>query len=435
MSSNNKTKFTKNHTNINNSICNHVKKTTLYLHELYREHHDVTIMRLIKYIHYNEINILNSCGNDYITGNNNYVWIEFKSLDDCEKFMRIVIFDLDEDDDMRIRALSNNCALGSWKHANKYIHDTKSNKITTLPSVRFPQSDYKFVTYILKHYCIIGMPDRDDDHVSDDDSYENFGENDYSIHDINNTYLQYPIINNNTYNNKRYVKLKVFSDYDDTHDSRNQIYSRYRKEQNSRECLIKDISFLIRNISIDEEMGENILHELKYIISPKGESKHDTIPVFYSALNKHIDIDKNIAPLLEYIWKNDIMTNNSCENSFPKDHIWISFDSTEDLEKFLNIVFRDIEEDADFYKRGFNPMNVKNSWYYRSWFDWSCGNIPYKDVCAYISLRFPKSDYDIVLNNLKSYYEKIISYSNNAITSDYGSDYGSDSNADDTSSE
>ena len=43
----------------------------------------------------------------------------------------------------------------------------------------------------------------------------------------------------------------------------------------------------------------------------------------------------------------------SCENNVPRDYIWILFETTNDLELFLQIVFEDLKSGDDFYDRGF----------------------------------------------------------------------------------
>ena len=53
--------------------------------------------------------------------------------------------------------------------------------------------------------------------------------------------------------------------------------------------------------------------------------------------DQHADIDKEIVPLIREIWRADIVTLQSCQDS-PPGWIWLEFASSFDVEKFLDII-------------------------------------------------------------------------------------------------
>ena len=63
---------------------------------------------------------------------------------------------------------------------------------------------------------------------------------------------------------------------------------------------------------------------------------HKTRLVQYGKMSA--EIDENIADLILLCWKHGIKTIMSCENNVPKNWVWINFEFTEDLEKFVSIV-------------------------------------------------------------------------------------------------
>jgi hypothetical protein len=62
---------------------------------------------------------------------------------------------------------------------------------------------------------------------------------------------------------------------------------------------------------------------------------HRTIHI--SLGDQQADVDKEIAPMVKEMWRADITTSQSCQDS-PPGWIWLEFPSNYDLESFLNIV-------------------------------------------------------------------------------------------------
>lgn len=148
------------------------------------------------------------------------------------------------------------------------------------------------------------------------------------------------------------------------------------------------------------------------------KEEHKKVSLFNPFLENHLDIDKNIAELIECLWKLDIKTTNSCENNVPVDYVWIKFFSGVDAETFLEIIGKHIYkdkadkyEDDDLYQRIKRSTNERpNQWLY------SCELVDYSESIINddvvmdnefggffisISVRFPQKDYPVVLNALK----------------------------------
>lgn len=154
-----------------------------------------------------------------------------------------------------------------------------------------------------------------------------------------------------------------------------------------------------------------ILHEIKKAESysdtysvmfrekKSDKDKHTTLNLYYKVTDKMIDIDENIADLIQEIWKADIKTENSCESNVPADYIWIQFSDNDSLIKFIDIVSTNIEKGDLFYRMlcsiGIDAWDIKRN-FYRS------NNVLEENY----SIRFPKKDYDYVLGKMKEYNQK-----------------------------
>lgn len=137
--------------------------------------------------------------------------------------------------------------------------------------------------------------------------------------------------------------------------------------------------------------------------------------------DREADIDKAIAPLIEELWKADIDTVMSCQENEPG-IIWIEFAETYDAERFLNIVGH-VEEGIDtLYNRISMTWFDDNSEMSAPYWDYSIS----VDDCAQDndgetvewdedaprfhlspSIRFPQSDYDVVLRRMRRHNAKV----------------------------
>ncbi len=144
-----------------------------------------------------------------------------------------------------------------------------------------------------------------------------------------------------------------------------------------------------------------IIEEYEYILNNSEENHfiaHETIKLKYN--NQYIDIDKKIAPLITEIWKAGFKTNNSCQNNVPRGYIWISFNDSIDMKKFINIIFQGKNNKEDIIVRGLDsPCYTPNSWKYKI----DIYNLyePVDNIFVNCSIRFPFTD-------LKYVYKKIL---------------------------
>jgi hypothetical protein len=165
----------------------------------------------------------------------------------------------------------------------------------------------------------------------------------------------------------------------------------------------QNLDILLKKINIEIE-------KIKWSSSKKN--KHKTIKVKHPDGDER-DIDKNIAELIDCLWKLDIMTFNSCQNNYINGYIWIEFSSYEDLMLFMNLVIVNtdpINHHRILYGRHhedkvwFHKINYVDSTIYDDNEDSSSFS---SDDTIYLlppgfSVRFPKTDYKMILNIMKN---------------------------------
>ncbi len=124
-----------------------------------------------------------------------------------------------------------------------------------------------------------------------------------------------------------------------------------------------------------------------------------------------VEIDKNIAPLIAECWKNDCFTFNSCEDNIPEGTIWIEFDIVGGMQ-FLDIItdYLLLQENNDDL---FGLMNrISHEWVFddeekNKKLDSSSWKYAFhvnkeKHIVLYtLSIRFPREDYNAIMNILK----------------------------------
>jgi hypothetical protein len=133
------------------------------------------------------------------------------------------------------------------------------------------------------------------------------------------------------------------------------------------------------------------------------------------------DIDEEIAPLIEEIWKADIDTANSCQENKPG-IVWIEFLSADDAASFLNIVAEYEEEIDSLYNRirhGWDSISGRLSapfWEYtihpqdfalqQEVDEEDCVDEWHEGIADFffsVSIRFPRSDVPTLLERLRRY--------------------------------
>jgi hypothetical protein len=137
---------------------------------------------------------------------------------------------------------------------------------------------------------------------------------------------------------------------------------------------------------------------------------------------REAEIDEAIAPLIRELWKADIETRHSCQESLPG-ITWISFATAYDAEKFLDIVAEYDEDPHSLYGRITGrwhcPGRVAPIWEYDAYaHDCNLVEEPineneveewHEGAPAFvfsIAVRFPRSDYPEVLAKMVQHNER-----------------------------
>lgn len=130
------------------------------------------------------------------------------------------------------------------------------------------------------------------------------------------------------------------------------------------------------------------------------------------------DVDEAIAPLIKEIWTAGIDIDLSCQEDQPG-IIWIHFMTLDDGIRFLNIVVRYQQESEGIYNRVLGHWKRDSAvprWTFQVFpFDanleeeWHEGDLVPEyhpgqpDFYFSISIRFPQTDYPVLLQRMKEY--------------------------------
>jgi len=152
-----------------------------------------------------------------------------------------------------------------------------------------------------------------------------------------------------------------------------------------------------------------------------SQSKHKTVRVQIGSFEA--DIDAEIAPLIEEMWKAGIATMNSCQENEPE-IVWLEFLTAIDAADFLDIVAGSYSDEPDsLYNRirlewETETGPVKGAWRYDlNPADMSVdqrllgdGSIDEKqigppDFIFHVSIRFPCSDVTALVQRLEAFNE------------------------------
>ena len=151
------------------------------------------------------------------------------------------------------------------------------------------------------------------------------------------------------------------------------------------------------------------------------KGKHKMVRVQVGS--READIDEEIAPLIEEIWRADLGTVNSCQDN-PPGIVWIEFEIAFQAAEFLDIVAGPYSEEFDslynrirlMWERTTGP--VEGAWQY----DIRPSDMSV-DMCVVddeyieekptgppefvfeVSIRFPRSDLPILLERLRAFNE------------------------------
>jgi hypothetical protein len=140
-------------------------------------------------------------------------------------------------------------------------------------------------------------------------------------------------------------------------------------------------------------------------------------------------IDEAIVPLIQAMWEAGIKTYQSCQD-MPSGYVWIQFESSHDVEKFLNIIAKYETVSASLYTRmqhGYNswPVPQVGQWQYVVVADdlWADevdakngdGQETYDcepEFMLLIGVHFPQTDLPEVLRRLKRFNGKVTTLAN-----------------------
>lgn len=127
------------------------------------------------------------------------------------------------------------------------------------------------------------------------------------------------------------------------------------------------------------------------------------------------DVDEELAPLVEELWKADISTVLSCQENRPG-VAWIMFDMPGDVCKFIDIVAEYDSESGSLYRR-ITGRDDEGCWEYDllpedaglceeeeggEIVEWHEGQVAFY---FNTSVRFPRTDLPILLDRLKRHNE------------------------------
>lgn len=116
-----------------------------------------------------------------------------------------------------------------------------------------------------------------------------------------------------------------------------------------------------------------------------------------------VDIDSNISELIELIWKCGIDTCNSCEDNIPCGYIWIEFSEYVDYQHFMSIVSYYCD-DLDFRDKSlFWQEFIPGAWIHDVHYYEIDGEDPDKLMSPRLYLRFPDTDKELVIDQLKKW--------------------------------
>lgn len=123
------------------------------------------------------------------------------------------------------------------------------------------------------------------------------------------------------------------------------------------------------------------------------------------------DVDEELAPLIEQLWKAGIATSLSCQENRPG-IAWIMFPLVGDLSRFLDIVAEYDPEDASLYRRISLASDDEGCWEYdvlpeddalhEEFLNGGVEEWHEGEACFYfnVSVRFPRTDLPTLLQRL-----------------------------------
>lgn len=145
-------------------------------------------------------------------------------------------------------------------------------------------------------------------------------------------------------------------------------------------------------------------------------NEHPTVEVSVGEWSEQIDVE--IAPLIEQIWRSGIETTNSCQEN-PTGRVWIEFLTAFDAADFLDAVVGGFSQNPNsMYARIRQDSEEKERWEYsvhprdasleQVWLsDDEMQEVPTgpPEFVFSHSIRFPKSDLPLVIERMRGFNE------------------------------
>lgn len=151
-------------------------------------------------------------------------------------------------------------------------------------------------------------------------------------------------------------------------------------------------------------------------LSVESNQKHKAVPVRYG--DQEAQVDEQIAPLILAMWRAGIRTYQSCQSK-PEGWVWLQFDCSHEVERWLSIVGDDAEPGDSLHERlwcGYDGEGGFNQWEFRLVvFDPESEEIVDEDggietiqlgppdFLVLTCIHFPQSDLPTVMARLNAY--------------------------------
>lgn len=115
--------------------------------------------------------------------------------------------------------------------------------------------------------------------------------------------------------------------------------------------------------------------------------KHPTIPVEHPS-GESIEIDSEIAPLLEALWGHGIETTGSCQDDGGM--VWLGFATPDEAALFIRTLAVEPSPDIESLYERQAGIGDEDAWQWQVWFEPQMTSEP--DFAFLIELRFPRKD-------------------------------------------
>ena len=170
-----------------------------------------------------------------------------------------------------------------------------------------------------------------------------------------------------------------------------------------------EVTNIIAMINSAKTLPNELKGEIVHLLERKYKTnKHKQVKIYCPYYLTKIEVDEKLVELLKLVWKNNIMTGNSCQDN-PLGYIWLNFIGYKDFDKFMSIVADKLNIDAFNRMLTTNPIG-KTDWIYNIHFrnntdidseEEGDEEPEYTYEYTSFSVRFPHSDLQYVIDKLR----------------------------------